>query len=147
VLEPSATIAVGYGTTIVETKSGEEYEGVIKETTAEGLVLMGGDGKRIHIASAEIKEQRGSAISLMPEGLQSGMSPQEFTDLIEYLVTLKQPASALTSYRGMPAEIPELATPIVVRPFFDEQLRFPHAFVQKPGDVRSGLVWFCQILA
>jgi len=81
----------------------------------------------------------------MPEGLQSGMSPQEFTDLIEYLVTLKQPASALTSYRGMPAEIPELATPIVVRPFFDEQLRFPHAFVQKPGDVRSGLVWFCQI--
>src|SRR5690242_19217816 len=56
VLEPSATIAVGYGTTIVETKSGEEYEGVIKEPTAGGLELIGGDGKRIRIAAAEIKE-------------------------------------------------------------------------------------------
>jgi len=145
VLEPSATIAVGYGTTIVETKSGEEYEGIVKETTADALDLMGGDGKRVHITTAEIKEQRGSTISLMPEGLQSGMSPQEFTDLIEYLVTLKQPESALTSNRGMPAEILELATPIAVKPFFDEQLRFPHAFVQKPGDVRFGLIWFDQI--
>jgi len=145
VLEPSATIAVGYGTTIVETKSGEEYEGVIKETTADGLELMGGDGKRVRIATAEIKEQRGSTISLMPEGLHAGISKEEFTDLIEYLISLKQPESALTSNRGMPAEIPELAIPIVVRPFFDEQLRFPHAFVQKPGDVRFGLVWFGQI--
>ena len=145
VLEPSATIAVGYGATIVVTKSGEEYEGIIKETTADALELIGGDGKRVRIATAEIKEQRGSAISLMPEGLYAGMSKEEFADLIEYLISLKQPASALTSNRGMPAEIPELATPIVVRPFFDEQLRFPHAFVQKPGDVRFGLVWFGQL--
>jgi glucose/arabinose dehydrogenase len=41
-------------------------------------------------------------------------------------------------------DIPELETPIEVRPFFDEQLRFPHAFVHKPGDIRSGLVWFAQ---
>jgi hypothetical protein len=73
------------------------------------------------------------------------MSRQEFTDLIEYLVTLKQPESALTSNRGMPANIPELAKPIAVRPFFSEGLRFPHAFVHKPGDVRSGLIWFGQV--
>src|SRR6185437_15269879 len=29
VLEPSAEIAVGYGTTIVETKSGEQFQGVL----------------------------------------------------------------------------------------------------------------------
>src|SRR5437867_3719037 len=145
VLEPSAAIAIGYGTTIVETKSGEVYQGILKQTTADALELMGADGKSIRIATADIKEQRGSTLSLMPDGLQSGLSQQEFADLIEYLVTLKQPDSALTSHRGMPVDIPELAKPIAVRPFFSEELRFPHAFVHKPGDVRSGLVWFGQI--
>ncbi|HXJ61571.1 MAG TPA: PQQ-dependent sugar dehydrogenase, partial [Verrucomicrobiae bacterium] len=145
VLEPSADIAIGYGTTIVETKDGNEVQGVLKGATPEALELMGADGKRITIARRDIKEQRGSTLSLMPEGLQAGISQQEFTDLIEYLVTLKQPESALTSNRGMPDRIPELAKPIEVRPFFSEQLRFPHAFVHKPGDVRFGLVWFGQL--
>ncbi|HEY0549882.1 MAG TPA: PQQ-dependent sugar dehydrogenase, partial [Verrucomicrobiae bacterium] len=145
VLEPSAEIAVGYGTTIVETKLGEEFQGVVKQSTADALELIGTDGKRVRIAASEIKEQRGSTVSLMPEGLHAGTSRQGFADLIEYLVTLKQPENALTSNRGMPANIPELARPIAVRPFFAEHLRFPHAFVQKPGDVRSGLVWFGQL--
>src|SRR6185369_12239280 len=137
VLEPSASIAVGFATTIVETKSDETFQGVLKQSTPEAVELMGADGRRVRIALSDVKEQRGSTVSLMPEGLQTGMSKQEFTDLIEYLVTLKEPESALTSNRGMPADIPELARTIAVRPFFSEALRFPHAFVHKPGDVRS----------
>jgi putative heme-binding domain-containing protein len=145
VLEPSAAIAVGYGTTIVETKSGEEHQGILKEATADWIELMDADVRTVRIATRDIQEQRGSTVSLMPEGLQAGMSQQEFADLIEYLVTLKQPESTLTSNRGMPADIPELEKPIAVRPFFSEELRFPHSFVQEPGDVRSGLVWFGQL--
>src|SRR5256885_6234834 len=145
VLEPSSTIAVGYGTTIVETKSDETFSGIIKQATTNAIELMGADGKLVRIAAAEIKEQRGSNISLMPEGLHAGLSRQEFADLIEYLVTLKDPQSALANNRGMPPNIPELSKPIGVRPFFSEELRFPHSFVQKPGDVRSGLVWFGQL--
>ncbi|HEV8259443.1 MAG TPA: c-type cytochrome, partial [Burkholderiales bacterium] len=133
VLEPSAAIAVGYGTTIIETKSGENHQGIIKGATPEAIELMGADGNLVRIATSDIKEQRGSSVSFMPEGLQSGLSAPEFADLIEYLVTLRQPESALTSHLGMPAEIRELAKPIVVRPFFSEELRFPHAFVHKPG--------------
>lgn len=145
VLEPSAEIAVGYATTVVETKSGDEFQGILKDSTPEFLDLMGGDGLHVRIAQRDIQSQRGSNVSLMPEGLQAAMSRQEFTDLIEYLVTLRQPASALTSNRGMPAEIPELASPVTLRPVLPEDLRFPHAYVQKPGDVRYGLVWFCQL--
>src|SRR6185436_5070154 len=119
--------------------------GILKNSTAASLELIGADGKHVRIAAQDIQEQRGSTVSLMPEGLQAGLSREEFTDLIEYLVTLKQPESALTSNRGMPANILELAKSIAVRPFFADQMRFPHAFVQKPGDVRSGLVWFGQI--
>ena len=145
VLEPSEAIAVGYGTTIVETKSGEEHQGVLKQVTADWIELMDADVNTVRIATRDIQEQRGSTVSLMPEGLQAAMSQQEFADLIEYLVTLKQPESALSSNRGMPADIPELDRPIAVRPFFSEELWFPHSFVQKPGDVRSGLVWFGQL--
>jgi putative heme-binding domain-containing protein len=145
ILEPSAEIAVGYGTTTVETVAEEEFQGVIKDSTPEELMLMGADGKYTRIAKRDIKSQRGSNVSLMPEGLQAAMSPQEFADLIEYLTTLRQPESALTSNRGMPRDIPESAKPIGVRPFFSEDLRFPHAFVNRPGDVRYGLVWFGQV--
>src|SRR6185295_11732256 len=47
--------------------------------------------------------------------------------------------------RGMPDIIPELAKPVILRPLFGESLRFPASIVRKPGDVRSGLVWFSQI--
>src|ERR1041385_4494910 len=39
VLEPSAAIAVGYGTTIVETKSGDEFQGIIKQATDAWIEL------------------------------------------------------------------------------------------------------------
>ncbi len=145
VLEPSATIAIGYGATTIEMKSGEEYHGIIKQVTEASIELIGADGNPVRVATKDIKEQRGSSVSLMPEGLESGLSLQEFADLIEYLTTLRQPENTLSSNRGMPSVIPELAKPIQLRPFFSEGLKFPSAFVHKPGDVRYGLVWFGQL--
>lgn len=145
ILEPSASIAIGYATTTIETKSGEQHDGVLKEATDSWIELMEADGKRQRIEKGDIASQRTSTISMMPEGLHSGLSLDEFADLIEYLSALKQPETALTSSRGMPAVIPELEKPVVLRPFFSEEMRFPHAFVHNPGDVRSGLVWFGQL--
>jgi putative heme-binding domain-containing protein len=145
VLLPSATITVSYGSVLVETKSGEEYQGVLKQVTDDWLELMGGDGQRVRIAASDIQERRGSSVSLMPEGLQTGLSMQEFTDLIEYLVTLKQPMNALTSHRGMPETIPPLARPVTLRPFLSEELRLPLVSGGAAGRVPLGLVWFAQV--
>jgi glucose/arabinose dehydrogenase len=136
---------VGFGATIVETKSGESFYGVIKRATNEWTDLIGADGNLVRVPSREIKEQRGSPVSLMPEGLHAAFSLQEFTDLIEYLTSLKQPENSLTANRGMPDVIPALAKPVSLRPFFREELRFPASVIRRPGDVRSGLVWFGQI--
>src|SRR6266487_2465857 len=78
VLEPSAAIAIGYGTTIVEMKSGEEHQGIVQQATQDWIELIGADGKSIRIDTRDIKEQRGSTVSLMPDGLQAGLSRQEF---------------------------------------------------------------------
>ena len=156
VLMPSAVISPGYGTVIVETRAGDEFQGTLKQATAAGVELMDAEGKRVSIATADIKERRGSSVSLMPEGLHEGLSRQEFTDLIEYLATLRQPESALVSDHGMPAAIPQLSRPVVARPFFSQQLRLPRekvqvgltAFHQVPGRSnvflvlhQKGMIW------
>lgn len=145
VLTPSATIAVGYSTTLVETKSGEDYQGVLKQVTDAWIELMGGDGQRIRIPTVSIKEQRGSSVSLMPEGLQAGLSLREFSDVIEYLVSLKQPGHALTTYHGMPDAIPQLKQPVTLLPFLGEDLRVPSLPHDSAASVPSGLVWFGQL--
>jgi len=129
-LMPSAVISPGYGTVIVETKAGEEFQGILKQATDAGVQLMGADGKLVSIATADIREQRGSTVSLMPEGLHEGVSRQEFTDLTEYLATLRQPESTLTSNHGMPRVIPQLAKPVTARPFFSQELKLPREKVQ-----------------
>ena len=139
VLLPSATISPGYGTVIVETKAGEEVQGILKQSTAAGLQLMGADGKLVSIAASDIKEQRGGTLSLMPENLQAGLSVQEFTDLTEYLASLRQAESTLISERGMPGVIPQLAKTITARPFFSEPLKVPK------GKVSTGLTAFHQV--
>jgi putative heme-binding domain-containing protein len=139
VLLPSATISPGYGLTIIQTKSGDEYQGILKQASASGVQLMGADAKLIAISAADIREQRGSTVSLMPEGLQNAISPEEFTDLIEYLATLQQPESTLLSHQGMPGVIPQLTKPVSIRPFFSEDIKLPRS------QVESGLTAFHQV--
>lgn len=139
VLIPSATISPGYGTVIVETKAGEEYQGVLKQATGAGLQLMGADGKLVSIATPDIKEQRGSTVSLMPEGSHAVLSLQEFTDLTEYLAALRQPESILVSNHGLPGLIPVLAKPVTAQPFFPQELQLPRSRVQ------TGLTAFHQV--
>ena len=148
VLVPSATISPGYQTVVIETRDGEEVQGILKRATDSALDLMNADGKLVSIPTANIKARKGSSVSLMPENLQAGLSPQEFTDLIEYLTTLKQKESTLQSNHGMPSEIPELARPVTLRPFLTNQFVIPRtrassgltSFHQIPGKPNSFLV-------
>src|SRR5436190_6412749 len=57
VLQPSATIAPGYGTLYVETKADAAFQGVLKQKTEKELQLMGADGKLVSIATSDIKTQ------------------------------------------------------------------------------------------
>ena len=60
ILTPSAVIAEGYSTTIIETKSGEEISGIVKDATEAHLDLIGADGRRVRVATADIAKRRTS---------------------------------------------------------------------------------------
>jgi putative heme-binding domain-containing protein len=141
ILSPSARIAVGYATTTVQTKSGDTVLGVLKQSTDAWIELAGADGQRTRIATADIVDQRGSNTSLMPEGLQWLFSPQDFTDLIQYLAGLRLPDNAMASHRGMPDVIPPLAHPVAVHPVLETPLTVPVG----TNKVKTGLVWLGQI--
>jgi glucose/arabinose dehydrogenase len=78
----------------------------------------------------------------MPEGLQSGLSLQEFTDLIDYLVSLKQPDHSQVTHAGMPDTILPLKNPIQLVPVHGTSLRFAHPdwFAAVPGQSNVFLV-------
>ena len=135
VLWPSATIAVGYSTTIVRTRDGEVYSGIVKDAGAGGVTLAAIDGQSVRVTAGEIAEHRTSDVSMMPDGLEASLSTQEFADVIEYLASLKTGETVAINERGMPATIPMLERPVELRPIHGEEHRFHHpvCFGPVPG--------------
>jgi putative heme-binding domain-containing protein len=89
VLYPSKAIREGYQRVEVETKNEETFEGMVKAETNDELTLRDATGNNRRVAKSEIKDRRNSQFSLMPEGLEAGMTPQDFADLVAYLGSLK----------------------------------------------------------
>lgn len=89
VLYPSKQILDGYHQAFVVTKSEEEVSGIIRQETAEVLTLVDAEAKLHTIRKADLKLKKESQLSLMPEGLQGGLSLQDFADLTGYLESLK----------------------------------------------------------
>jgi putative heme-binding domain-containing protein len=89
VLYPSRQILDGYKVTRVLTKDGDVKAGRLAADTAEELVLLDAEGRRLSIRKADVDRRQESELSLMPDGLNTGLSLQDFADLIAYLETLK----------------------------------------------------------
>lgn len=92
ILEPSARIANGFDTGIVETKDGKVFTGVLKIDSPEAVELLAVDGKTIRIPADDIEEKTRSPLSTMPNGLKDGLTLQDFADIVAYLESLKQSA-------------------------------------------------------
>ena len=142
VLHPSASIAEGFNTTTIQTKAGDEFSGILKQATESEVALMGADAKLVRIPTAEIAVRRTSEVSLMPEGLQNGLTLQEFTDLVEYLVSLKQRETSVQTHRGMPEAIALLPKPVRFAPLCPADWRFSHPawLGPMPGETNVFLV-------
>lgn len=142
VLNPSASIAVGYSSTTVQTKSGDDYTGIIKGASATELTLMGADAKLMVVPVSEIVERRTGEVSMMPEGLQQALTLEEFNDVIEFLVSLKQPAHSEINHQGMPENIAVTSQPVHLHPIHGPELKFEHpvCFEPVPGEPHVFLV-------
>jgi putative heme-binding domain-containing protein len=115
ILEPSRQIVEGYRTSVLALTDGRLLSGIVREESAERVTLVDAGGQRLQLAKSQIEERRLSDISLMPDGLANDLTPQQFTDLIAYLESLRSgrkptPGESITEPLTLPAGF--TATPV-----------------------------------
>jgi putative heme-binding domain-containing protein len=86
VLDPNRNVDPAFHTTIVSLKDGDVESGLFRREEGEAIVLANGAGKEISIPKREIVDRHASTTSLMPENFGEITSPQDFNDLMAFLL-------------------------------------------------------------
>ena len=87
ILDPNAVVEPRFASYNVETKDGRSLTGIVNAETATTLTLVQSGGVSEKILRRDLAAIKASAVSLMPEGLEQVMTPQDLADLIAYLKT------------------------------------------------------------
>ncbi len=97
---PNRDVSPRYQTTLIETKAGKVFTGMIVYEVPDGLLLRNGVNQTFRLETRDIESRRNLPTSLMPEGLLKDLKPGDLADLYAYLATL----SARTAQLDKPAD-------------------------------------------
>jgi putative heme-binding domain-containing protein len=89
ILQPSKDVPARYQTTLVETRDGKTYQGIVIYDAVDSLILHTGASTTVRMDGASVVGRHVSPRSLMPAGLLDPLSDQELVDLYTYLRQLK----------------------------------------------------------
>jgi putative membrane-bound dehydrogenase-like protein len=87
ILDPNREVAPNYVSFLVETQSDESWLGLIVNETPASLTLRRANGEETVIARSAAVKIQSQGLSIMPEGLEEGLTPQAMADLLEYIVS------------------------------------------------------------
>lgn len=87
ILDPNREVAPQYQAYEVELKDGDSLVGILVNGTANSLTVRQPYGKEEIVMLANVSRKKSQNQSLMPEGLEAGLKPQDFADLLEYICT------------------------------------------------------------
>jgi len=97
---PNRDVSPRYQTTLIETKAGKVFTGMIVYEAPDGLLLRNGVNQTFRLETRDIESRRTLATSLMPEGLLKDLKLGDLADLYAYLTTL----GARTAQLDKPAD-------------------------------------------
>ncbi len=89
IIDPHKEVAPQYIAFDVNTKDGNAYSGIIARDDATGLVLKVMGGAEVALPRSNVRGSSSSGKSIMPEGLEAGLSVQDMADLLTYIEELK----------------------------------------------------------
>ncbi len=92
VLDPSLVIGGDYQARTLFTAEGRVLTGLLAEDSPAQIVLKTQGGKLETIPRDDIDEVQVSQLSLMPEGIEKQLEPQELADLFHYLAWDRPPS-------------------------------------------------------
>jgi putative heme-binding domain-containing protein len=87
ILDPNREVAPNFLAYLVETRDGESLTGIIVNETAASLTVRQAYGKDTVVMRSDVKRMESQKMTLMPEGLEAGLKPQDFANLLEFLLT------------------------------------------------------------
>ncbi len=91
ILEPNRRLPSGSTTLELETQEGQTFIGILTRETEKTVTLRLRNGEEAVFPRLNIGIIRPQAWSLMPQGLEAGLRPQDLADLIKYLNEIPWP--------------------------------------------------------
>jgi len=88
ILTPSIEIREGYGNYVVKLKNGQILSGMIAGQDAKGITLRDVANQLTPVKQADIASLAASPISIMPQGLLTGIADADLRDLFAYLMKM-----------------------------------------------------------
>ena len=89
ILNPSKSIAEGYTTYVIRTKSGDLFTGLIVERTSDHLTIRDAQLKTTRIALADVDRNVAQTVSSMPDGMLADLTLEQAADLLAFLAERK----------------------------------------------------------
>jgi putative membrane-bound dehydrogenase-like protein len=87
VIEPSAELNPQYLTYVIETKAGELRLGLLRRQNSKTVILTPPGSEEIVLPRSDIQVMQPQPWSLMPEGLETGLTPKTMADILEYILS------------------------------------------------------------
>ncbi|HUG90966.1 MAG TPA: PVC-type heme-binding CxxCH protein [Planctomycetaceae bacterium] len=88
ILDPNREAQPNYTAYSVATLEGKLLNGIIVAETATSLTLRRAEGKEDTVLRSEIDELSSTGKSLMPDGLEQDISPEQMADLLAFVKTI-----------------------------------------------------------
>jgi putative membrane-bound dehydrogenase-like protein len=85
ILDPSADVQPGFHAYNCRLADGNELYGLIAAETGNSITFKLADATTRVVLRTDIAELKGANLSLMPEGLEAGLSHQDMADVIQFL--------------------------------------------------------------
>ncbi len=92
VLDPNRYVLPNYESYVVVDTDGRVFTGLIAAQTATSITLRREENKTVTILRTNVDELSSTGKSLMPEGFEKKITPQEMTDLFAFLQASRTPA-------------------------------------------------------
>jgi putative membrane-bound dehydrogenase-like protein len=90
ILDPNRELLPQFTAYTLDTRAGETFTGLIRAETAAAVTLALPGGQERIISRAGIASLRSLGVSLMPEGLEAGLTPADLADLISFILQAAQ---------------------------------------------------------
>jgi putative membrane-bound dehydrogenase-like protein len=107
ILDPNRAVEARYLNYMAQTRNGLTLTGVLASETGNSITLVGPEGKQQVILRNDLEELTSTNKSVMPEGLEKDLKPQDMADLIAFI----QAGTPVAKRKVFEGNQPELVRP------------------------------------